>query len=95
MKRQIIARYVFFQIFAAVLCSGDSENTESTLNAHNYIIKGYKGIIWGVLCSLGLGSTQARTLISLISETMMGTLKAFHLVIKELLSEGEPSLVDI
>lgn len=36
-----------------------------------------------------------RTLISLISETMMSTLKAFHLVIKELLSEGEPGLVDI
>lgn len=36
-----------------------------------------------------------RTLISLISETMMGTLKAFHLVIKELISVGELGLVDI
>lgn len=69
-----------------------AENTESILNAYNYIIKGYN---LGVLCALGLCDTQAQTLISLISETMMGTLKAFHLVIKELLSEGEPGLVDI
>lgn len=37
----------------------------------------------------GAGRYAGQTLISLISETMMGTLKAFHLMIKELLSGEE------
>lgn len=70
-----------------MLCCGDSENTESVLNAHNYIIKGCN---LGAFVRFGAWRYARRTLISLISETMMGTLRAFHLMIKELLSEGEP-----
>lgn len=44
---------------------------------------------------MGLGDMRAQTLISLISETMMGAFKAFHLVIKELLSEGVAGALSI
>lgn len=70
-----------------MLCCGDSENTESVLNAHNYIIKRCN---LGAFVRFGAWRYAGRTLISLISETMMGTFRAFHLMIKELLSEGEP-----
>lgn len=40
LNSQIVAGYIFFLLSAIMLCCGDSENTESVLNAHNYIIKG-------------------------------------------------------
>lgn len=67
-----------------MLCCWDSEHTER-LQLH------YKG------CNLrvGAGRDAGPTLRSVICVTMMGTLKAFHLLIKELLSEAERGFVDI
>lgn len=55
------------------------------LNGYNYIIKGSN--LGG---SLGAAGCAGPTQISLISVTMMAALKAFHLLIKALASDGEP-----
>lgn len=63
----------------------NSENSEWVLNGYNYIIKGSN--LGG---SPGAAGCSGTTQISLISVTMMAALKAFHLLIKELASDGEP-----